>query len=515
MCSICGMTSGTGIEKMVEVQKHRAPDDAGYYRDDFIQMGMGRLSIIDLHSPGLALYKEDDFVLCYNGEIYNYLELKKELEIAGWHFRTASDTEVLLKAWRHWGVGMFDKLNGMFAFAIYDKTTKKLLLARDIAGEKPLYYYHKGKTLIFSSEVKAFPQVMHVERQHDEFFEAFQHCLITTLWKDVYELPPAHYMMFDLQRGTKEIVEYWQFQQRDINLATANEELECLLEDAIKLRVRSDVPFGLYFSGGIDSSLISALHTFEHQYYFDNTKPELREEFFSKIGKVLWHLDFPVGSFGFFGMWKLAEMASKDVRVIMSGEGADELFGGYVRYLPVAREYELRKHFPSYDWMFSKHFGAPDYATAFARVTCRNDAYFELVRERVKPFFSMFDDPINAMGFADFKLIFPSLLQMGDRMAGAFGLENRCPFLDRRIIEFAFSLPPAFKIHNLDQKVILRHMAAKHGLTDALKMEKRGMSVPYNIWREQSGWDRSHYFRFLTDTWDTLYQHNSRGKQSS
>jgi asparagine synthase (glutamine-hydrolysing) len=490
---------------MIASQVHRAPDEAGTYKDEHIELGMGRLKIIDLVSPGLAPYREDEFVLCYNGEIYNYVELKQELIEAGWNFTTTSDTEVLLKAWRHWGVRMFDKLNGMFACAIYNTKTKQLLLARDIAGEKPLYYYHKGKDLVFASEAKALATVLKLEKQQDEFAEAFQHCFITTSWKDVYEVPPAHYMLFDVEAGTKQIVEYWTFSPREIRLETAQEELEHLLEEAVKLRIRSDVPLGLYFSGGIDSSLISALHTFDHQYYFDNTKPELKEEFFTKIEKVLWHLDFPVGSFGFFGMWKLAEMASKDVTVILSGEGADELFGGYVRYLPVAREYALRKKFPSYDYLFTKHYGAKNYLDAFARISSRNDVHMELVREKLRPYFEMFEDPVNAMGFADFKLIFPSLLQMGDRMAGAFGLENRCPFLDRRLIEFGFSLPPEYKIDNLEQKVLLRRLAAKHGLHDALNMEKRGMSVPYNTWEQQVGWDRTHYFQFLQATWNKLY----------
>lgn len=505
MCSIGGIINGTGIEKIIDAQKHRAPDESGFYKDKHIELGMGRLKIIDLSSPGLAPYQEDDLVLCYNGEIYNYIELKKELAQYGWQFRTASDTEVLLKCWRQWGVRMFDKLNGMFAFAIYDSKKKQLLLARDIVGEKPLYYYHQGPKFVFASEAKALPTVLKLEKQENDFFEAFQHCLVTTLWQDVYEVPPAHYLLFDLARGTKKIVEYWQFKPRAINLKTAEEELEHLLANSVKLRVRSDVPLALYFSGGVDSSLIAALHDFPRRHYFDHMEPSLEKEFFAQIPKVLWHLDFPVGSFGFFGMWKLAEAATKQVKVIISGEGADELFGGYVRYLPVAREYEMRREYPSYGYLFDKHSAAKDYCEAFARLTCRNENV-ELVREKLAPFFEMFPDPVNAMGFADFKLILPSLMQMGDRMAGAFGLENRCPFLDRRIIEFAFSLPPEHKIDNLKQKAILRRVAAKYNLTDALNMEKRGMAVPYNQWKTQSGWDRSHYFNFLKDTWHQIYQ---------
>src|SRR3989344_8948380 len=146
MCSIAGIVGGTGALKMLAVQVHRAPDESGVYKDkkNNLELGMGRLKIIDLKSPGLSPYQEDGLVLCYNCEIYNYIELKKELKTKGWKFHTTSDTEVLMKSWREWGVKMFDKLNGMFAFAIFDPKTKKLILGRDIAGEKPLYYYHRG-----------------------------------------------------------------------------------------------------------------------------------------------------------------------------------------------------------------------------------------------------------------------------------------------------------------------------------------------------------------------------------
>ncbi len=511
MCSIAGIIGGTGVDKMLAVQTHRAPDESGVYREKNLELGMGRLKIIDLKSPGLSPYQEDGYVLCYNGEIYNYIELKKDLEKLGWKFHTTSDTEVLMKSWREWGVKMFDKLNGMFAFAIYDPKKKKLLLGRDIAGEKPLYYYHRGNKFVFTSEAKALPEVLDLKPREDEFFEAFQHCFVTTLWKDVMELPPAHYLEYDIAKNSKKIVEYWKFVPRAINLKTVQEELESLLEDSVKLRFRSDVPVGIYYSGGIDSSLIDTFHTYDHKFYFDNTAKGMEKEFFSKIPQVLHHLDFPVGSFGFFGMWKLAEMASKKVRVIISGEGADELFGGYVRYLPIAREYELRKKFPSYNYLFGKYFN-DDYLTAFAKITARNDNV-DFVKEKLRPYFEMFDDPVNAMGFADFKLIFPSLLQMGDRMAGAFGIENRCPFLDRRLIEFGFSLPPEYKIDTLEPKVLLRRIAEKRGLVEPLRMEKRGMSVLYNKWKGIPGWDRTHYFEFLKSTWHKNHQKKQSGRK--
>jgi asparagine synthase (glutamine-hydrolysing) len=504
MCSISGIVAGAGVSgvaSMIECQRHRAPDESGIYSDDDIELGMGRLKIIDMASPGLAPYVEDGLVLSYNGEIFNYLELKTELQDKGWTFRTTSDTEVLLKAWREWGVGMFNRLNGMFAFAIYDSKTKQVWLARDIAGEKPLYYYHHDKVFVFSSEAKALATVLALEEQENEFFETFQHCFQSTLWKGVFEVPPAHYLVYDLNTRRTQLVEYWNFQPRTIKLKTAADELEELLGDAVRLRLRSDVPTGLYYSKGIDSSLISTYHDFDHKFYFDDTK-NWRKDFFAQVGRVVRHLDFPVGSLSAYPLWKLAERAARKVKVVLSGEGADEIFGGYVRYLPIARERELQQKYPSYQYIFNKYY--PAYLDGFAKITARN-GNVELAREWLRPYFDRFDDPINAMGFADFKLVMPSLLQMGDRMAGAFGIENRCPFLDRRVIEFGFSLPPEQKIRVLDQKVILRRILRKRGLTSPLRDEKKGLSIRFNRWLGRKDWDRSSYSSLLRSEWSKAY----------
>lgn len=504
MCSIAGIVGGTGVNKMLDIQKHRAPDDKGIYKDNLVELGMGRLKIIDLTSPGLCPFKEDSFILTYNGEIYNYLELKNELEKLGWRFTTTSDTEVLMKCWWQWGFKMFDKLNGMFAFCIYDQKRKKLILARDIAGEKPLYFYHKGNKFIFSSEAKAISSLVEVKPNGHNFFDAFQHCLGQTLWQDVYEIPAANCLIYDLAKKSFTIKPHWQFKPRYINLKSAQEELEDLLEDSVRIRTRSDVPYSLYYSKGIDSSLISTFHDFKHKFYFDDTK-NWKDDFFKTIDKIVWHLDFPVGSLSAYPLWKLAEQASQKVKVVVSGEGADEIFGGYVRYLPIAREWELKQSYPSYsNYLFSKYF-PKSYLDAFAKMTARNDN-FEFVREQLKPYFDMFEDPINAMGFSDFKLVMPSLLQMGDRMAGAWGIENRCPFLDRRLIEFGFSLPPHLKISGLEQKIMLRRILARRGLTAPLKMEKKGLSIIFNQWFDRKDWDRGLYFKLLNEKWKRVYK---------
>jgi asparagine synthase (glutamine-hydrolysing) len=495
MCSIAGTTNAR-VKDMVALMKHRAPDDDGFVSEGKLHLGMGRLKIIDLLSEGLCPLQEDGLTLCYNGEIYNYVELRNELK-KHHKFRTTSDTEVLLKAWKQWGLKMFDKLNGMYAFALYDSAKKKLILGRDIAGEKPLYYIHRKDLFAFASEAKALAKTLNLTPREDRFFNAFQHCHTTTLWQDVKEVPPAHYLTYDLSSGKVEVKPHWELKVRTINPKTAQEELEDLLEDAVKIRTRADVPYGLYYSRGIDSTILSLLHDFHQKFYFDDEK-SWEKDFFKVIDKIVYHLDFPVGSLSSYPLWKLAERASKKVKVVLSGEGADEVFGGYVRYLPIAREFELRRAFPSYSYLFGKFF--PGYLDGFARITMRNED-FEFVREQIRPHFERFEDPVNAMGYADFKLILPSLLQMGDRMSGAFGIENRCPFLDRRVVEFGFSLPPELKIKGLDQKIMLRRILEKRGVAEPLKMEKKGLTIIFNKWFNRRDWDRSHYFGLLNEKW--------------
>ena len=271
MCSVVGSATQVKVDEMLEIMKHRSPDGYKSVALKNYSIGMGRLAIIDLKSPNLFPYQEDGFTLSFNGEIYNYIELRAELKKKGWKFRTDSDTEVLLKAWREWGVKMFDKLNGMFAFAIYDG--KQIVLARDIAGEKPLYF--RRTPFAFASEAKA-------------------------LHHNCREFPPAHYAIYDFK--DLKFYKYWDFYPREIDLRFADEELEELLSDAIRLRVRSDVPYGLYFSGGVDSTLISTYHDFEYTFtYLDGNHAE---DFKAKFPKILYHLDYPVKSFSPYGLWQ-------------------------------------------------------------------------------------------------------------------------------------------------------------------------------------------------------------------
>jgi asparagine synthase (glutamine-hydrolysing) len=506
MCSISGIVSTklnlNKISEMVKCQRHRAPDSEGVFMDNLVSIGMGRLMIIDLITKNLSPIETTRYVLAYNGEIYNYKELKSELISLGYKFFSTSDTEVLIKSWEQWGLKIFNKLNGMYAFSIYDKLQKKIYLARDIAGEKPLYYFYNGKDFIFSSEAKAIAKVVNLQLNlNNEFYDSFQYCFDKTLWKNVNQLKPAHYLVYDIKKNSINTIEYWKFNKRKIYKKEISEELDFLIRDSIKLRLRSDVKIGLYYSGGIDSSLLSAYHKFNYKFHFDD-QLNYRNQFYSKLKKIVYHLDFPVGSLSSYPLYCLASKACKKVKVVISGEGADEIFGGYIRYLPIANNYYQFLKYPSYKLMFQKVYG--DYKKDYLKIVLKNNNY-KLGLKYLDSIFEMFDDPINAIGFFDFKYVMPSLLQMGDRMSSAFGIENRCPYLDKRIIEFGFSLPPEYKINNLLLKIPLRDLLYKKGITKPLNMEKKGLIFNFKSWYNKKDLFRERYFKIIYNTWKNEY----------
>lgn len=428
---MCSIAYGDEVSKMLHKMKHRAPDEEGVVG----KLGMGRLSIIDLESEGLCPFELDGYVLAFNGEIYNYKELREEI---GGRWTTSSDTEVLLRAYLKWGKDCLSRFNGMFAFIIEGKG--EIFMARDIAGEKPLYYRERPFEL--ASEAKAL-----------DF--------------DCQEFPPAHYGIY--KDGELTIEPYWKLEKRHINLKTAQDELEHLLEDSVRLRTQSDVPYGLFLSGGVDSTLISSFHDFEYTFTYEDG--DYGEEFKEIFPKILYHLDGPVKSFSPFGIWKLAEQVhNAGVKVILSGEGADELFGGYVRYVPASLDREARMRFPSYKTMFPKA------------------------------------EDVNDLGWEEFNGNMRELLRMGDRMTSAWGLENRCPFLDKRIIEFAFSLPHEAKIQGLDTKILLNNILRKRK-PDYESIEKHGLYCSVNKWiGESDKFNKESYTKYQNKLWRSLLQ---------
>ena len=445
MCSVAGATNPDDVVEMLRTMKHRTPDGINQINDGKFCVGMGRLAIIDLVSSDLFPFQEGNLTLSFNWEIFNYVELREELKKRGHLFRTTSDTEVLLKCWKEWGADCLQKLNGMFAFALYDGHT--ITLARDIAGEKPLYI--RRKNFAFASEAKALR------------------------W-ECEELPPAHMATYHLASGEFSLKQYWTF--HPVELPAHDDEiqnrLEELLTDAVRIRTRSDVPYALYYSEGIDSTLISTFHDFTKKLTYHDG--DYKEQFLTDFEKIVWHLDYPVKSFSAFALWQLAKEAHENgIRVILSGEGADELFGGYVRYVQPHFNYLAHQTYTSYKPMFQP-----------AR-------------------------SVHESGWDEFNGNMQELLRMGDRMASAWGVENRCPFLDKRIIEFAFSLPHHLKIQGLQTKVILQRILKKR-MPQYKDVEKKGLFVSVNNWlgvpHEQFG--KETYLQKQRDIWNTFALQN-------
>ena len=383
MCGIAGIISKKeplapgSIEKVIAAIKHRGPDETGFYVRDTMQLGMCRLSIIDLESEGLCpfIHKSpsgDEYVVVYNGEIYNYIELGDELKAKGHRFRTTCDIEVLLYAYIEWGEACLDRFNGMFSFAIVDYSKDHIFLARDRAGEKPLYYYHDSEYFIFSSEIKGIlTQIDIPDMNLSDQYRALEFMAEEeTLFSGVKSLLPGHKMIYkgirDGYRGRK-IIEYWNVLDNvhQIDPDKAVDELDRLLNDSVRLRLRSDVPLGLYLSGGLDSSLIAYMAkpsicfscTFDYGPKYDEleyatlvaddikaehviVRPN-QKEFEQHLADIIYHLDMPVGSFSPFPLFMLAKTARDRVKIVLSGEGADELFTGYTRYLILAHEREV------------------------------------------------------------------------------------------------------------------------------------------------------------------------------
>jgi len=386
-----------------------------------------------------------------------------------------------------------------FIFIISDLSG--IFLARDMTGEKPLYYRTEPHNFAFSSEAKALKGAIDMD---NIFFDTFQHCRLGTLYKDVKELLPAHYMKFEFASGACSTYRYWEFKPRYINEDTVLEEFDSLFGDAVRIRQRSDAGYGLYASGGVDSTLIQLYGNFKGQYSFTYMPEELdKADFERNIEKIVYHLDFPVGSFSSYGLFSLARDAKKHrQKVIMSGEGADEVFGGYVRYLPVSMLHWLDMKYPSYKPLFKKLF-ASNHLARYMLLTNRSDeSSYVFMKGLMRPFFNNYD-PLTAMQLFDFTYILPSLLQMGDRMSGMFGIENRCPFLDRRIIEFGLSLPMHLKISNLETKVLLRRALGvlNKRVNLPVEKEKTGLLVPYNKWYGIKDYNRDHYFSRIKDIW--------------
>jgi asparagine synthase (glutamine-hydrolysing) len=512
MCGIAGVYGDGDIRAMARTLTHRGPDDEGFHESGPMKLGARRLAVIDLETGHQPLCTADGtHWIAFNGEIFNYIELRTELEEKGYRFLTRSDTEVAVTAYRHWGPTCLDRFIGMFALAIWDG--QRLFLARDRLGEKPLYYVRQGPRFLFASEIKALLTEVPPEAQIDDRFPVLEAALEPgTLFKGIYALEPGHYLIFDGSHVT--VRRYWSLPEGPIDPRPDGELVEALLDllrDAVRLRMRSDVPVGLFLSGGLDSSLLGALsrparvftcrlpygEAYDEFTYAETMARALEteqhvvtvtaEEFKADYPRVLWHLEQPIGTTSSIAEFALARVASRHVKVALGGQGADEAFGGYVRYVLMTEEQRLAQAplLKSYHPLARVLWG-PE---AFTRPA---DRYFRLIRRglgseevahRVRAIFDRPGSLVDRMGAVDLAMTFPSLITMNDRAAAAFGVENRTPFLDHRVVEFAFRLRPEAKIDGFATKNILRK-AARGIVPDRIvdRAEKKGLGVPVGRW---------------------------------
>ena len=538
------------VHRMCEVIRHRGPDDEGIHVESGVGLGMRRLSIIDLSTGHQPIHNEDRSIwLVFNGEIYNYRELRRELEAAGHYFYTSSDTEAIVHAYEQWGEDAFGRLRGMFGIALWDRTHRTLLLARNRAGIKPLHFVQHGSRLYFGSEIKSLIAAGAVPPDID--LEALDHYLSylyaprnRSLFKSVRKLPPGHFLR--LRDGRTDIVKYWEIPASEPFRGTADDaaqQLRAVLADAVRSHMVSDVPLGAFLSGGVDSSLVVGLmaeassqpvRTFsigfdEPQFdeleharrvaeHFDTDHHEfvVRPDGLAILDRLIEHFDEPFADSSAIPTWYVSEMARRHVTVVLSGDGGDELFGGYDRYLPHPRVAQFdrlglpgaRKAagaiFPILPHgvrgkNFLRHISRSDDgryldSVAFFQADEKDALYSPDVRRRLAAW-----DAEGALGdrltrFAtlpahsrmmrlDFETYLPEdVLTKVDRMSMAHSIESRVPLLDNSVIDFAATLPSALKIHDGRRKHILKE-AVRTLLPDGiLDRKKQGFGVPLGVW---------------------------------
>jgi len=518
MCGIVGIYGVGGLEPMLRAIQHRGPDEEGriYDRNNTLQLGVQRLSIIDLTTGSQPIKNEDGRLeIIYNGEVFNYLELRQELKRYGHHFRTQTDTEVVLHAYEHWGLDCFSHFIGQWALCISDG--QKLLICRDRMGEKPLYYAKGDGWFAFASEIKALhPRFTGGPRIPEEFwvFEAAPEG--KTLFENIRELPPACYLIYDCETGDLQVKNYWTIQADEYDNRSEDElaeELRALIEDAVRLRLRSDVPWGVALSGGVDSAAIACIarpdvvfsvrfplgDKYDEFSYAEAIAKDLGAEHHvltfgpemmrKNLGNVVGSLDQPVATASPIADFVLAHAASQRVKVLLGGQGSDECFGGYTRYLVMQAELalkaqpELSNYHSMMRYFWGQELFGPHHERYFKLIRRDYRPAFDRYAERVKPYFNRCLDPISGMGLTDIHLTLPPLITMNDRSSAAYGIENRSPFLDHRLVEFAFRLRPEMKIRGYTTKYLLRK-ALRGIVPDAVldRKDKKGLVVPFVPW---------------------------------
>jgi asparagine synthase (glutamine-hydrolysing) len=537
------------VHRMCDVIRHRGPDDEGIHVEPGVGLGMRRLSIIDLAGGHQPIHNEDRTIwIVFNGEIYNYRELRAELEKRGHVFSTNSDTESIVHAYEEWGEEAFQRLRGMFGLAIWDSPRRTLMLARDRSGIKPLHYVERNGRLVFGSEIKSLLAAGAVTRELD--LNALDHYLAflytpreTSIFKDVRKLPPGHYLRW--QEGRLDVRRYWQIAETEAFRGTeadAADALRQVLAGAVRSHLVSDVPLGAFLSGGVDSSAVVALmaeassrpvktfsigfdepefdelehaRTVARQFGTDHNELVVRPDGLSILDRLVGHFDEPFADSSAIPTWYVSEMARRHVTVVLSGDGGDELFGGYDRYLPhpwVARFDRVPvpglRAMAGMVWPllphgvrgrnFLRHAARSDegrYVDSVAMFQSDERAalYSADVRARLAidaegAFARRFDRfgalPLRSrMMRLDFETYLPEdVLTKVDRMSMAHSIESRVPLLDNEVIDFAATLPSTFKIVNGRRKHILKEALRPLLPPGILDRKKQGFGVPIGVW---------------------------------
>jgi asparagine synthase (glutamine-hydrolysing) len=560
MCGICGFFPKSGaiainparLGVMLGAIRHRGPDDAGTYVDERIALGQARLSIIDLAGGHQPIFNEDGTkCIVLNGEIYNYLDLRQQLLSQGHRFSTKSDTEVILHLYEDLGEGCVDAIHGMFAFAIWDSRARTLFIARDRLGKKPLYFKNGASFFAFSSEIKALMAAGFLDGRFDasaiDEFLAFNYTIGPhTAFADVQKLMPGHCLT--VSASSMRIRQYWDFagvQPTTAGFEECYERMVAAIDDSVRVRLMSEVPLGAFLSGGVDSSLIVAVmtkltqrpvqtftvgyedapHVSELAYArlaakhvgADHHEFVLRPAtFVDHVEDLVWHMDEPVGEFAAIPLALLSRLAKQHVTVMLSGEGADEIFAGYsiYRYMALVERYRalpgwvrrgignpllraalghrkegkyaawpeqrLEERYRGNGVCFTDTMRAKLLTREFARSVEQGhlqrsiDGYYSKVSGR---------DAVSRMLYVDTKTWLPEdLLVKADKMTMAAAIELRVPFLDHRLVELVASFPTHMKIRGGRGKYIMKRYAEKLLPRAIVHRPKRGFPVPLAQW---------------------------------
>ena len=552
MCGFAGYIHNYGtfdkeevIHKMADRIKHRGPDDAHYYSDDGIALGFRRLSIIDLEGGRQPILNEDgSLVLLFNGEIYNYQELREELIKAGHVFTTKTDSETILHGYEEYGKKILDRLRGMFAFIIWNKNTKELFGARDIFGIKPFYYYKKGKEFMFGSEIKSFLSHPNFEKELDEdmipLYLSYEYSPDErTIFKNVFKLPGAH--CFTYKNGELKVERYYKIEYKiedDKSLEYWEDAITKEFTESVSMHQIADVEVGCFLSSGVDSSYVvkeiskgtKKVKTFsvgyEEEKYselpyaqdFSNVigVPNIAnkvsaDEFFDAVPEIQYYMDEPLPNPSEIPLYFLAQNARRYVKVVLSGEGADELFGGYPMYLagghfdhyshkvprPVRKVLgTVAKHCPNFK---GKNFlvrGAMEPYQRFMRANyvfqsaerqkfLKRPIASKVPEEYSKRYFnevSNLDEPTQLQYVDMHTWMIYDILLKADRMSMANSLELRVPFLDKKMLELSTRIPSRYRAANETTKIALRGAAIKQLPERTANKKKLGFPVPLNDW---------------------------------